>query len=142
MVKKTYTYTDYDGNLRTEDFYFNLNEAELAFLLNSVNGGLSKSIDKILKSHNNVQIMKNFREIIRLAYGEKSLDGRRFQKSQEIFDNFAQTEAYSMLVMELMSDEKVAADFIQGILPKRLGEEAKKQTAGALVMGGAGGAVS
>ena len=29
MLKKTIKYTDYDGNEREEDFYFNLSKAEI-----------------------------------------------------------------------------------------------------------------
>lgn len=126
MLKKTITYVDFDGNSRTEDHYFNLTKAELTMLTLSHSGGLEKHLDKIIKAQDAPAIMKNFREIIKLAYGEKSDDGRRFIKSEEIYKNFEQTEAYSQLFMELCTDSKAASDFVNGILPKDLVKEAEK----------------
>lgn len=126
MLKKTITYTDYDGNTRTEDHYFNLTKAELTMLTLSHAGGLEKHLDRIIKANDSPEIMKNFREIIKLAYGVKSDDGRRFVKSEEIYQNFEQTEAYSMLFMELCTDSKAASEFVNAILPKDLVKEAEK----------------
>ena len=47
MLKKTITYTDFDDNERTEDFYFHLSKAEIAEMELSENGGLVKLIGKI-----------------------------------------------------------------------------------------------
>lgn len=117
MLKKTITYTDYNGNSRTEDFYFNLTEAEVTEMELSVNGGLTEMIKRIVAAQDNKQIIETFKDIIMRAYGEKSPDGKRFIKTQEVKDNFAQTEAYSKLFMELATDDKAAADFINGIIP-------------------------
>jgi hypothetical protein len=120
MLKKTITYTDFDGNERTEDFYFNLTQAEVVEIEHSVNGGLSLTLQKITKNQDATKIVKLFKDIILKAYGEKSDDGRRFMKSKEITDNFIQTEAYSELYMELATDDEKAAEFINGILPAKL----------------------
>lgn len=118
MLKKTITYTDFDGNQRTEDFYFNLTKAELAKMQTSVNGGLDKMIERIIAAQDQPIIMKVLEDIIRQAYGEKSLDGKTFKKSEEIYKNFEATEAYSELFMEVCSDADKAANFIKGIIPK------------------------
>lgn len=120
MLKKTITFEDFDGNERTEDFYFNLTEAELTDLELSVSGGFGSLIDKITKTQDVPEIMKIFKQIIKLSYGVKSPDGRRFEKSDAIYNDFAQTNAFSNLYMELASDEQKASDFINGILPKKL----------------------
>lgn len=127
MLKKTIKYVDYDGNNREEDFYFNLNKAEIMELQLSEVGGLEKRIRKIIASQDAKEIMEIFKEIILKAYGEKSADGKRFVKSKEITDAFTQTEAYSELFMELASDADAAAKFINGIVPKDLAEEAEKE---------------
>lgn len=126
MLKKTITYTDYDGIERTEDFYFHINKAELTTLFNSERGGLEKLLEKIIQTKDGPKIMEYFQKIIRLAYGEKSNDGRRFMKSDEIYANFESTEAYSQLFMELCTDAEKAADFVKGILPADLAAEAEK----------------
>lgn len=128
MLKKTISYTDYNGNERTEDFYFNLTKAEISEMELSVNGGLTEWIHQIINTKDNAEIVKIFKKIILSAYGEKSIDGKRFIKSDELSSAFAQTEAYSELFMELLSDENKAAAFINGIIPK-LPEDHKKPEA-------------
>lgn len=120
MLKKTVTYVDYNGVERTEDFYFNLTKAEVAEMEMSVQGGFSKMLEEIVASKDNVQIVNLFKQMVLKSYGEKSPDGRRFIKSEEIAQAFAQTEAYSEIFMELALDEKKAADFVNGILPANL----------------------
>lgn len=118
MLKKNIKYVDYDGNYRAEDFYFNLNKAEVIELQLGTVGGLTKTLEKIVQEKDTSRIIEYFKTIILKAYGEKSADGRRFIKSQELRDAFEQTEAYSELFMELASDAKMAAEFINGVLPK------------------------
>lgn len=118
MLKKTMTYVDYDGNERTEDFYFNLTKAEIMEMDLSASGGLDKLITKIVAEQDGAKIVEIFKKIILGAYGEKSLDGKRFIKSPELSEAFSQTEAYSDLFMELATDAEKAAEFINGIIPK------------------------
>lgn len=120
MLKKTITYVDYNGNERVEDFYFNLTKAEATEMELSVEGGLTKKLEDIVNSQNNKEIITLFKEIILKAYGEKSQDGKRFIKSEELSEAFSQTEAFSELFMELALDEKAAADFVNGILPANI----------------------
>lgn len=118
MLKKTITFIDYDDTERTEDFYFNLSKAELAEMESSYNGSLVRTIDKIVAAKDLKTIIELFKDVILKAYGEKSIDGRRFIKNQELRDNFEQTEAYSILFMELANDAEAAAAFINGVVPK------------------------
>lgn len=117
MLKKTITYTDYDGNKRTEDFYFNLSKAEVTEMELSVDGGLVKMLQKIMADKDGKRIIENFKGLILRAYGEKSPDGKRFIKTQELRDAFSQTEAYSDLFMELSINADAAAEFVNGIVP-------------------------
>ena len=118
MLTKPITYTDYDGVERTENFMFNLTKAEIAELNLTTEGGLQTAVQKIIDSRDVPEITKWFKKIIMMAYGEKSADGRRFIKSEELTENFLQTEAYSELFMELISDDNAAAAFVNGIIPK------------------------
>lgn len=118
MLTKAITYTDYDGESRTENFYFNLTKAELAELNLTTDGGLQNLLQRIIDSKNVPEIIKWFKKIILMAYGEKSPDGRRFIKNEKLTEEFVQTEAYSELFIELLNDEKAAADFVNGLLPK------------------------
>lgn len=117
MLKKTITFTDYNGAERTEDFYFNLSKAEVMEMELSTTGGLAEMINKIVSAQDTPSIVKIFKDIILKAYGEKSPDGRRFIKSEELSEAFSQTEAYSELYMELSTNAEAAAKFVNEILP-------------------------
>lgn len=117
MLKKTITYEDYDGNKRTEDFYFNLSKAEIMEMEMGVSGGMTQMLNRIVAAQDGERIIKTFKEIILKAYGEKSSDGKRFIKSEELSTAFSQTEAYSQLFMELATDADAAAKFVNGIIP-------------------------
>jgi len=128
MLKKTITYLDFDDVERTEDFYFNLSKAEVLEMEMGASGGLSKMLEKITKERDNKRIVEIFKDVVLRAYGEKSPDGKRFIKSKELSDEFAQTTAYSDLFMELATNEAYAVTFIKGILPQQLEDhlQAKK----------------
>lgn len=117
MLKKTIKYTDYNGVERNEDFYFNLNKAELMEMEMMIPGGMADMIKNIVKAQDTPSIMKIFKEIITKSYGEKSADGKRFIKSKELTDAFTQTEAYAQLFTELATNDVEAAKFIRGIVP-------------------------
>ena len=118
MLKKTITYTDYNGSERTEDFYFNLTKAEIMEMEMSTSGGLAEMIKRIVAAQDAPAIIKIFKELILKAYGEKSPDGKKFIKNDELSTGFSQTEAYSQLFMELATNADAAADFVNGITPK------------------------
>lgn len=121
MFKKTITYEDYNGVSRTEDFYFNLSRAEAAEMEMSIDGGLSERINKLIAAKDAPSIIKIFKDLILDSYGEKSPDGKRFIKiddnGRKLANNFAQTEAYSILFMELATNAEAAAEFVNGIAP-------------------------
>lgn len=124
MIKKTFVYTDYNGVERTEDHYFNLNKAEVMEMEMSTKGGLAETIQRIIAAQDAPAIIKVFKDLIRKSYGVKSTDGKRFIKSDELWEEFEQTEAYSMLFMELATDADAAANFINNIVPADLNQPA------------------
>lgn len=123
MYKKTIEFTDYNGNERKEDFYFNLNASEVTKLELRVPGGLTAMMQRIVQKIDGRQIIDTFEELIKAAYGEKSPDGREFVKSPEISQRFMQTEAYNKFFMELCTDSKVAGEFFNNILPQSMTAE-------------------
>lgn len=127
MLKKVITFTDYDDQVRTEEHFFNLSKAEvIKWLTTSGDYTLDKVLERLSTERNGKKIMEIFEDLIHLSYGRKSLDGRKFEKSDEIWDDFYQTEAYSVLFTELVTDASKAADFVNGIIPKDLAEEVEK----------------
>ena len=118
MLKKLIKYTDYNGVERQENFYFNLNKTELMEMETEVTGGMRQLLEDMMEKQDIPKIMKAFKTIILKAYGEKSPDGRRFYKSEELSTAFTQTEAYNELYMELLSDAKKASQFITALMPE------------------------
>lgn len=129
MLKKTVTYTDFNGMERTEDFYFNLTKAECVEMNLSTTGGLAEFIDKIVKTNDIPEIIKQFKDLVLFTYGEKSADGRRFMKNDEIRQAFSETEAYSVIFMELATNADAAAEFVNGIVPAEAVEALKDSKA-------------
>lgn len=133
MLKKTMTYTDYNGVERTEDFYFNLSKAEVMEMEMSTSGGLAEMITRIVAAQDAPAIIKIFKELVLKAYGEKSPDGKHFLKEDKdgrpLSDGFKQTEAYSQLFMELATDADAAAAFVNAIVPADVAKQAALQAA-------------
>lgn len=129
MLKKTIKYTDFNGVDREEDFYFNLTEAELAEMNLMTKGGLKGYLEAIINTQDTPAIAELFKTIINKAYGVKSPDGRKFVKSPEILDDFIYTQAYSNLYMSLIADADAAANFVNGIIPKNIADQANAQKA-------------
>lgn len=130
MLAKKIKYTDYNGDNREETFFFNLTEAEVAELEMSTSGGLRSMLETIIETKDQPKILDIFKKIILLAYGEKSNDGRTFKKRDSIrgnySDDFAATEAYSVLFMELATNADAATKFINGVIPTSIREEVAK----------------
>lgn len=118
MLKKTITYTDYDGLERTEEFRFNLTKAELVDMELTTAGTFSETMKRIIAEKDIIRIAKLFKELLLNSYGVKSDDGKRFVKSQELSEAFSQTEAYSDLYIELLSNPEEAAKFFAEVAPK------------------------
>lgn len=127
MLQKSIKYIDYNGVEREEVFLFNLTKAELMEMELGTTGGLTEMIQKIIQTKDQPSIIKIFKELILKAYGEKSADGKRFIKTDEhgnpLSRAFSETEAYSNLFMELSTDDKAAAAFVNGIIPEGLSKE-------------------
>nr|DAH91851.1 MAG TPA: hypothetical protein [Caudoviricetes sp.] len=129
MLKITKTYEDWNGMERTEDFYFNLTEAEITELQIGTVGGFAETIEKIINAKEQSELIKLFKDLVLMAYGEKTADGRHFRKNDEVKNGFVDNPAYSIIFMELVSDAEKAAEFINGIMPKSVDKaELQKKT--------------
>lgn len=126
MLKKTIKYTDYNGVERTEDFYFNLNKAEIMEMQLTTVGGLDAYLKKIISAQDMPTLMRIFKDLVLKSYGVKSDDGRRFIKNDQLREEFEQTEAYSILYMELSTDADAAAAFVNGIIPADVAKQLPK----------------
>jgi hypothetical protein len=112
------TYTDFNGVERTEDFYFNLTQAEIMEMELGTSGGLAEMIQQVVDAQDAPSIIKIFKDLVLKAYGEKSADGKRIIKDEAISKAYSQTTAYSDLFVELATDAEKAAAFVNGIVPQ------------------------
>lgn len=126
MHAETRKFKDFNGNEREETFYFNLTAAECAELEMKSTGGLMKSINDIIHSNDNGKILAVFKELVLMAYGEKSDDGLYFVKSEDAKKRFASTQAYSDIFMDLATDANKAVKFFEDVLPE-MSKEQKAQ---------------
>lgn len=118
MISKTIKYVDYNGEERVEDFYFNLTPAEMSEMSLSVNGGLEKFLVDMLQKQDTMETFKWFKAFILKAYGEKSLDGKYFMKSEEISHRFECCPAYNVLFMEITENAESASKFFNSVIPE------------------------
>lgn len=129
MLKKSITYTDFNGDEVTEDFFFHLSKADLVEMEVAHKGGLAKHLQEVVQSEDGRTIINEFKNLITSSYGVKSDDGKRFIKSKIVTDEFLQTEAYSTLFLELCTDAGAAAEFVNGMLPTGLADDVAKISA-------------
>lgn len=122
MLARTFEYTDYRGNKRNETHFFNISQAELAKMELGTVGGLSEELKRVIEAKDAPAIIEFVERIILISYGVKSPDGRKFEKfdrdGYRLADDFKQTEAYSILFMELVTSADAASKFVDGILPE------------------------
>jgi len=128
VLKKTITYQDFNGDEVSEDFFFHLSKAELVEMELSHEDGLSEALQRIIAAQDGKGIVTEFKNIILGAYGKRSSDGKRFVKNATIREEFESSEAYSTLFMELVTNTDSAIEFINGIIPSGLAEDAAKVT--------------
>lgn len=123
MVKQTITYTDYFGKTRTEDFYFNLTKMELTEMMVSVDGDMETILQNMVNSKNYKDLLQTFNTFVSMAYGERSEDGRYFNKSDEIRNHFLHSAAYDELCNEIFYKEggtELALNLMIRALPQEI----------------------
>lgn len=125
MLKKTVTYENFDGEIETKDFWFNLNKAELAEFEADEPDGFKATVEKAVEDHNTKEIIRIFKKILISAYGVRTAEGG-FRKSEALKEAFEEGPAYPEIFMELASDEAACRAFVEGVMPKNLKQVANQ----------------
>lgn len=120
MLKKTITFEDFDGNEVTEDHYFHLSKADLIEMEVSEKGGLEETITKIVAEEDGKRIVDLITYVVQKSYGERSEDGKRFIKNDDIWEKFKSSEAFSELMVSLYTDADASAAFMRGVIPESI----------------------
>lgn len=129
MFRHEITYNNFNGQPVTKAFYFNITKAELALAELESDGTWSQSIEKIAQSSKGSEVIPEFKKIIKWTYGEKSADGESFDKSDEAWARFVNSEPWSQLVWDLLTKDNFAATFINSVLPPDLSAAAREAAA-------------
>lgn len=129
MLKLPITYTNFNGEELTEDFYFNLTTAELAEMELGANGTFQEKLQSVIDSNDGQLIIDTFKDLVNRTYGEKSDDGKRFVKDKSLSAAFEFTAAYDIFFMRLVTDAGFAADFVNSVMPNDLSRQVKASQA-------------
>ena len=130
MIKKTVTYTDYNREQRTETFYFHYTEAEILDMEMSEEGSFADRIQRIIDAKDKTALMKLIKKFVIDAYGVKSEDGKRFMKNDELKTAFLECPAYSDIFMEMVTNDEIAAEFVNGVIPSTMKDRVAKLSNG------------
>ena len=115
MIKHAVTYMDFNGRERTEDFYFHLSLPEVTRIEAEIKRPLDEHFKQLAAEENVSEMMAFIEKIILGAYGKKTADGRSFQKSKELKEEFENSQAYAELFEELLLNPNLAKKFGEGI---------------------------
>lgn len=130
MVKKTVTFTDFEGKEITKDFYFNLSKMEVRALDRKIPGGLMNMIHQIQQEKDEDRLLDFLDLIILESYGERGDDDRFVKedsRGRRLSSYFKISEAWDVLFTTLLQNEKELEDFVTGIVPKDVAEQAMKE---------------
>ena len=126
MIKKTVTYKDLNGTERTESFYFHYYESEILEMELSVDGGFAERIQRIIEAKDQPTLIRVIKKFVLDAYGVKSDDGKQFIKNDAVRDSFKQCPAFSKIFMDLVLDDKLASEFVNGVVPEDMADRINK----------------
>ena len=144
MITRTIPYTDYNGIQRKEKFYFDLTQFEATEIAVELPDGIVEELSEdgtnqqqtaihLMEKLGRKGVMDFIKKIVLKSYGVKSTDGRRFIKSEELSTEFSQTPAFSAFMMKLMTDDKEASSFINGVIPAELAAQMTTKNAAAMI---------
>lgn len=144
MITRTIPYTDYNGIQRKEKFYFDLTQFEATEIAVELPDGIIEELSEdgtnqqqtaihLMEKLGRKGVMDFIKKIVLKSYGVKSTDGRRFIKSEELSTEFSQTPAFSAFMMKLMTDDKEASSFINGVIPAELAAQMAAKNAAAMI---------
>jgi hypothetical protein len=123
MIKKTITYEDYNGEERTKDFYFHMNQVEFSKLNGEIPGGIEKRMQKVIEDRDEDALLRMIDLLVSRGYGEFN-DDDEFTKvgrnGRPLYEKFVNTDAYDQLIIELIQGENSIVEFLRGMMPKKI----------------------
>lgn len=127
MFERKFKFEGFDGKMYEDIWGFYLSKADLLEIQLGTFVGLDALMKRLIETKNGKEIMAIVKEIILKAVGHTSPDGRKFLRNDELREEFQQTDAYSQLFSELVTDPEKVLDFIFGAVPKEIGEKMREE---------------
>ena len=127
MFIKTVKFEDLNGQEKKKECYFHFFESEIFEMELSEKGGFAETIYAMVRAEDTPTLTIILKDFILKAYGIKSPDGERFEKSPEISNAFSQTGAFSALYMELVTNDEAASEFINALITDDIRESISKR---------------
>lgn len=123
MLKQTVNYTDFDDQPAVETVYFNLTKSDLADNMHLIEDfevvrTMLSGKKRDLKPTEIQLVINMVKAIMRMSYGVRSEDGKRFIKTDQQWTEFTQTAVYDEFLMSLFADPKNALEFVSNVIPK------------------------
>lgn len=129
MLKKRVKYEGFDGEIIEEDLYFNLTRMDLIELNDRYESkDMAAYMDKIVKEKNIKELYKVLKDIVLMAYGTKSEDGKRFIKNETVKKEFEESLAFAQLIEDFHETDTAMSDFVTGITNQIKGINLKSAT--------------
>lgn len=136
MIKKTVIVEDIfeEQPDREETFYFNLTKSELVQatdilpMVNDLQDRFTSPEGVTEKDLRDVTAL--IRDFIVRSYGVR--EGNRFIKTEQIREEFNGSPEFEAVLWDIMKDEASVAEFLIGLVPASLREEANKEAEAAL----------
>ncbi len=122
MFSKTIEFEDFNGNQKTQEFFFHMSKAELMEMAAEGNE-LMDRLQRIIDTKDIKGILVEVRAIVASACGVRSEDGSRFLKTPEAKSVLLDSPAYDELLLHLCGDANAMTDFVDKLLPAKLREQ-------------------
>lgn len=130
MHKIDVTYEDFEGQSQTEALYFNLSRAKIIDM--TITGEAEELLEDLrnsVKSENGSEIIRLVRHLIHLSYGEKADDGKTFRQSEQLSDDFLQSQPFDQMFYDMIMEPTRVLSFVEALFPQQLMEEARRKAA-------------
>lgn len=132
MIKKTITFTDFDGVEKTKTFYFNLTQAEMSRMAIEEGWYLSDKVLEIARSKDVPRIVNILEDIVLRAYGERTADGGFLKKRPDgtrLADIFVTSMAYNEMYCEFIKEPEKFVEFVNSLVPADMNKQIEEMKA-------------
>lgn len=130
MHKIVIQYQDFEEQTQVEEAYFNLSRAKIIDM--AITGEadiLLGNLRDAVKSEDGKELIHLVRDLIHLSYGEKDPDGKTFRQSEQLSNDFLQSQPFDQMFYDMIMSPEQVLKFVEALFPQKLMEEARAKAA-------------